>query len=110
MAQSLRIPQRVRCLAWQTEGQWVVSTLEFGLAAQADTYEQAKEKIEAQINDFVRVALREDPDFRRELFARRAVWHDYARWYVARAMQPVHAAGDGLRAFFEETPRLSVAA
>lgn len=41
----------VRCFAERSEGVWVAYCVEFGLGAQADTFEAAKAKLEEQLRD-----------------------------------------------------------
>lgn len=47
----------VHCMAWRTGDQWVAMCLDFDLAAQGDTYLEARERLAAQIHGYVRDAL-----------------------------------------------------
>lgn len=47
----MRMDQKLRCFAERSEGVWVAYCLELGLGAQADTFDEAKNKLEAQITD-----------------------------------------------------------
>ena len=47
----MRMRQKLRCFAERSEGVWVAYCLDLGLGAQADTFDEAKDKLEAQITD-----------------------------------------------------------
>ena len=47
----------VRCYAEQRGTQWQAFCLDFNLAAQADSFDEAKKKLEAQIDEYVYDAL-----------------------------------------------------
>lgn len=47
----------VRCFAERRGTQWQAFCLDFNLAAQADSFDEAKKKLEAQIDEYVHDAL-----------------------------------------------------
>jgi hypothetical protein len=47
----------IRCFAEPKGDQWQAFSLEFGLAAQADTYSAARSKLEAMIEEYLEDAL-----------------------------------------------------
>lgn len=73
----------VRCYAKKADDQWVAVSLEFGLAAQADTLDEVKAKLDAQIRDYVAEALGEDREHSAYLLRRRAPVGDYVGYYVS---------------------------
>ncbi len=61
----------LRCYAKYDEGQWIAFCLDFDLAAQADTFEQAKTKLENMIKEYVFDALvGEDKEYAEQLLTR----------------------------------------
>jgi hypothetical protein len=72
----------VRCFAECIDGQWQAFSLEFGLAAQADSYIEAKTKLDGMIQDYLYDALvGEDRDNARELLSRKATFRAFVRYY-----------------------------
>jgi hypothetical protein len=75
----------VRCFAERKGDQWQAFSLEFGLAAQADSEEDAKMKLEEMIESYVRDALiGEDREHAFELLTRRASRRIYFRYFWYR--------------------------
>jgi hypothetical protein len=80
----------VRCLLEGDGDQWEAFSLEFGLAAQAESMEDARRKLDAMIESYLREALvGEDREHAYELLSRKAVWQVYARYYLASALTRV---------------------
>ena len=73
----------LRCYAEREEPDvWVALCLDFDLAAQGETLEQAREHLDAMINDYVEDALTgEDRDHAAALLNRRAPWRYWLRFY-----------------------------
>lgn len=95
----------IRCMAVRQGDQWVAMTLELGLAAQDDTFEAAKARLEAQIKSYVREALTEDKEFADQLLSRKAHWSVYARYHMLQAKARIHLlAQDMGRLFMEPLP------
>lgn len=77
----------VRCYAEQRENQWQAFTLELGLAAQGDSFPEAKHKLDQMIGSYLRDALcGEDREYAYELLSRKATWQVYARYYLFSAV------------------------
>ncbi len=71
-------------------GQWSMLCLDFSLAVQADSLDEAKRKLEEQISDYLRDALvGEDKEFAAELLYRRAPVKYYVKWYWGTLMQRI---------------------
>lgn len=96
------MPPVVRCYAEQLpDGQWQAFSLEFGLAAQADSFLAVKKKLDSMIRGYLYDALAgEDRQYADQLLTRRSPWWVYARYYYNRLL----SAGRGFRnrKFFEE--------
>jgi hypothetical protein len=92
----------VRCYAERLpDGQWQAFSLEFGLAAQAESFPAAKSKLDAMIQGYLHDALvGEDRQYARQLLARRSPWWVYARYYFSRLLSLVTRLRG--RKFFDE--------
>lgn len=104
-------PSVIRCIASKEGSQYVAMSLEFGLAAQADSLAEAKQKLEAQIKDYVKTALTETPEFRSALLRRRAPLWAYFNWYRIKFSNYIggnRRADKGDQAFTEESPPLAL--
>jgi hypothetical protein len=78
------LPFVIRCVLEEAGGQWHAYSLEFGLAAQADTEEEAKAKLGNMIASYIYDALAgEDREHAPELLRRRAIPTVYAKYYAA---------------------------
>lgn len=78
----MSLPIIVHCLLEQRGEVWQALSLEFGLAAQADTAEEAKAKLADMIADYLFDAMvGEDRDHATELLSRRAPLSAYLRYY-----------------------------
>lgn len=92
----------VRCVANKTGGQWQAFSLEFGLAAQADTFAVVRRKLEAMLESYLYDALAgEDREHAAELLSRRAPWWVFARWYEARIRGALKHRSRDVMAFLE---------
>lgn len=90
---------KLRCYAErQAPDLWVALCLDFDLAAQGETFEDARARLDAMINDYVEDALTgEDREYADAFLNRRAPWKDWARYYwvsLLRAIspRPAHAS------------------
>lgn len=93
----------LRCMAEQKKGQWQVLCLDLCLAAQADTFDEAKAKLEHMICDYVYDALAgEDREFAEQLLNRKAPFRDWVKYYGFAALQSLGALRDGVRKLFIE--------
>jgi hypothetical protein len=80
----------LHCLGRKEGDQWVVMSLEFSLAAQADTLDQAKQLLQSQILEYLRDALvGQDREHAEELLARRAPLKYWAIYWLARCIRGI---------------------
>ena len=91
-AQGILRPMRpitltVRCMAWCEGNQWVAACIDLTLAAQAGTLEEARRKLHAQINTYVREALTVDKAHAEQLLSRRAPLVDQLRYVFWMALK-----------------------
>lgn len=86
----------VRCLLQHKGDQWQAFTLEFGLAAQADSDREAREKLERMLVSYLRDALTgEDREHAYELLSRKATWQVFLKYHLVWILS--HIAGFGGR-------------
>lgn len=72
----------VHCFYEKKDGQWQAFSLQFGLAAQADSFEEARRKLESMVRSYVYDALAgEDRDHAQELMSRKATRAVYVKYY-----------------------------
>lgn len=78
----------VRCYAERKDSQWQALCLDFCLASQADTFDEAIEKLDLMIYDYVYDALEgEDKEFAESfLLNRRAPFKYWAKYYFYSAL------------------------
>jgi predicted RNase H-like HicB family nuclease len=95
----------IHCYARQeAPGTWVALCLNFDLAAQGETFDEAKARLDAMLNEYVADALTgADQDQADAFLNRRAPWYYWLRYwaYVALArLRPRRSP----RPFVEELP------
>jgi hypothetical protein len=79
-----QIPLVVHCLLDHKEDRWEAYSLEFGLAAQAESEQVVKQKLENMVVSYLYDALGgEDKEHAVQLLRRRATFSVYAQYYVA---------------------------
>ncbi|MEX0618431.1 MAG: hypothetical protein WDZ76_14525 [Pseudohongiellaceae bacterium] len=77
----------LRCYAESKGGQWQAICIDLNLAAQADSFEEAREKLEAQISDYLYGALvGEDRKYAEVLIPRRAPLKYRVKYNFLRAL------------------------
>lgn len=80
----------LHCLGRKEHGQWVVMSLEFSLAAQADTLDEAKALLQSQIVAYLTDALvGADREHASELLSRRAPLKYWAIYWLARCIRGI---------------------
>lgn len=96
----------LRCYAEKKGKQWQAFCIDLCLAAQADTFAQAKKKLEAMIREYLHDALvGEDREFAEQLLDRRAPLKQRITYWKLRALSLVGIASENLaRAFSEAVP------
>lgn len=96
----------LRIYGEQTDGQWSLINLEFSLAAQAETFEEAQRILESQIKEYVHDALvGEDRAYARELLTeRRAPAKYWIKYWFGIARIRLFGRAEGSKAFTEPMP------
>lgn len=80
----------LHCLGRKENDQWVVMSLEFSLAAQADTLDQAKRLLESQVFEYLKDALvGQDREHAAELLTRRAPLKYWAMYWLASCIRNI---------------------
>lgn len=93
----------VRCYAEKIGDQWQALCVDLTLASQADTFEEAKEKLEEMILDYVYDAMvGEDKDFGPQLLMRKAHLRYRLKFRIYSMLANMGALGDGFRRRFVE--------
>jgi len=97
----------IKCYAEHENGVWVALCLDFNLAAQSDSFEDAKVKLEAMIKEYVYDALvGEDQIYASQLLSRRAPLSAWLKYYV---MKFTNMTGHSANHIFDETMPLKPA-
>jgi hypothetical protein len=97
-------PQQLvlHCYAEAVNGQWQAFCLDFDLAAQADTFEATREKLDLMISEYGYDALAgEDREHAAALLRRRSPWWMWAKFYWRLAMKQIDPSR---RTFLEPIP------
>lgn len=95
----------LRCFADTSNGQWQVFCLDLDLAAQGDTLDEAKQKLESQISEYVFDALAgEDQAYSDQLLSRRAPLRLWVRYYWYGFLIKVWHVQNGIKRFKERLP------
>lgn len=105
-------PQKllVRCFAERKGDQWQAFTLELGLAAQGDSCEEVKQKLESMIRSYVYDAVAgEDKAFADQLLRRRAPGWVYAKYAWLNIRIRLHVAANDMAQMFREAMPLAPA-
>ena len=72
----------IECYAEHKEDVWSALCLDFNLAAQGDSFNDAKLKLEAMISDYLFDILEgEDKPYAHQLLNRRAPWPAWVKYY-----------------------------
>lgn len=88
----------LRCYAERVGDQWQAFCLDFCLAAQGDTFQEVREKLEAMIAEYVYDALSgEDKEYAEQLLARRAPLYDWLKYYWYSALVKTGAFHEEVR-------------
>jgi predicted RNase H-like HicB family nuclease len=70
----------IKCYAKRQEGAWVAVCIDFCLATQGESFEEAKRKLEEQIYFYVDEAL-QDKEYGSQLLCRRAPISSWVEYY-----------------------------
>lgn len=94
----------LRCFAEKSEEQWQAVCVDLCLAAQGDTFDEAREKLHAMIAEYVWDALAgEDRAFADQLLRRRAPLSILARYHWIGLFDRFGAMQEGIRRLFTES-------
>ena len=99
---------KIRCLAKKDGDLWVAMSLDFGLAAQADTLENAKAKLDAQIEDYIKSACSAHEKHKKELLSRKGPLNWFVTYYFFLCLIKCHISiTKTIQAFTETKPSCS---
>ena len=104
----------IKCYAEHKEGAWSAICLDFNIAAQADTFEESKEKLEGMIADYLYDIFEgEDKAFASQLLNRRAHWSFWLRYYYLDFINNIYHKANNVRCnanrIFNETMPIRLA-
>ena len=102
----------LRCYAREeTDGQWSDVCLDLCLAAQGDSFEEARKKLEEQIAEYVYDAVAgEDREYAADLLSRKAPLSQWLEYYWYKLINRLTHRKDGPHKPFDETLPLIPAA
>ncbi|MCA3958106.1 hypothetical protein JKP11_20900 [Vibrio vulnificus] len=81
---------KIRCLAKKDGDVYVAMSLDFGLACQADTLIEAKNKLAEQIEEYIVEAVNEDKEHKNMLLNRKGPLSWFVSYYVFKIMNMIH--------------------
>ena len=94
----------LRCYAHKQDDQWGAFCLDLCLAAQGDSFEEAKAKLDSMIGEYVYDAtVGEDKGYAEQLLSRKAPLDQWATYYLYKVLIAVHAKRNDLTKLFKET-------
>ena len=86
MDMSKTVTKVLHCFAEKSEGQWTAMCLDFSLAAQGATAEEAIKGLHSQLRSYLHDAFEgEDQEHRQELLSRRAPASMWVHYYLVKA-------------------------
>ena len=92
----------LRCYAIKREGVWSAMCIDFSLAAQASSFDDAKRKLNAQIVDYVRDAVTIDHEHASYLLQRRAPFSQLWTYRLLRLRSHVMAVKNASTKLFTQ--------
>lgn len=81
---------KIRCLIKNEGNLYVALSLDFGLATQAFTIQEAKQKLENQIEEYINDALSADEDKKKYLLSRKGHWQWFIMYYSVYWLSKLH--------------------
>lgn len=90
---------KVRFLIKSDGHLYVAMCLDFGLAAQANSIEAAKDKLIQQINEYIEEANEEDIKHKDKLLSRKGPFSWFILFYVVYSMSKIHVKLKEILAF-----------
>jgi hypothetical protein len=95
----------VRCYAIKRGGVWEAFCIDLSLAAQADSFAEARRKLDEQIVEYITEAMTTDREHAGYLLSRKAPMSQFAMWYWLHVLRTFHALKQaGARLFTEPVP------
>jgi hypothetical protein len=89
------LPDRLHVLGRRVGDQWVLTCLDFSLAAQDDSFAGAEKRLRDQISSYVQEALTWDKGaYAKELLSRKAPFWEWALFHAAPLLNTLHLAKD----------------
>jgi hypothetical protein len=99
------LPDKLHFLAKSVEGNWVVSCLDFDLAAQGHSFEDAREGVMYQVEDYIQDAFELDNgEHASLLLSRRSPAHKWLIYHAVSFVQKCSSVLHGLRSFATDPP------
>ncbi len=93
----------LRCYAEQISGGWQAFCLDLCLAAQGDTIDEVKHKLEEMISEYIYDALAgEDKEHAAALLSRRAPFKYWLKYYLYSALISIGAVHNHVKLLFKE--------
>jgi hypothetical protein len=97
-----------RCYAVKHDELWSAFCIDLSLAAQAGSFDEARQKLEAQICEYVDEALSVDREHAAQLLSRKAPLCQRAMWHWLRLRHRLHTLKQaGARLFTAPLPLVS---
>ena len=84
-------------LVQKHDNYWSARCLDFTLYAVGDTVQEAREKLDAQIEDYLYDAIEGiDKDYAAQLLLRRAPWQEWVKYYLVVFLQHFRIVSENL--------------
>ena len=93
----------LRCYIKQEQDQWIAVCIDLNLATQADSSNEAKQKLEAMIKSYVTEAFTIDKNYAEQLLSRKAPFSLILEYYFAVFIQKIKAFNQTHLQIFSET-------
>lgn len=74
----------LRCYAKKEQAQWVAVCIDLGLAAQADSLEQAKHKLESMVETYIQEAVGVHRQYAKQLLTRKSPLSQRLEYYFIK--------------------------
>ncbi len=98
----------LRCYAAKDEGVWVASCIDLSLAAQGDSFEEVKGKLEAMIGEYVYDAtVGEDREYADQLLNRKAHYPEIIKYHWYSLLLKLGTLKQDIRRLFTEAMPLA---
>lgn len=92
----------IRCYAEKSDDQWSAVCIDLCLAAQADSLDEARKKLESMIIDYIDDAFGEDREFAADLLQRKAPFSQFVKYYKILLQNKIGALRSDFATIFTE--------